>query len=103
MECSEEKKMKLTTFLLQGSAEDWWTLHAARVRALFRGRSSEKRFKISSTPCSFYNAKMNEFISLVQCDMTVAKYEKKFTELVKYALTFVTDEKDKCKRFEDSL
>ena len=37
----------------------------------------------------FYEAKSNEFMSLVQGNMSVAEYEKKFTELAKYVLAFV--------------
>ena len=32
-----------------------------------------------------------------------AEYEKKFTELARYALALVTEEVDKCKRFEEGL
>lgn len=42
-------------------------------------------------------------MNLVQDDMTIAEYEKKFTKLSKYALAFVIDETDKCKRFKDGL
>lgn len=42
-------------------------------------------------------------MNLVQGDMTVVEYEKWFTELAKYALAFVVDEADKCKRFEEDL
>ena len=35
--------------------------------------------------------------------MSVAEYERKFTELAKYALAIVTEEADKCKRFEEGL
>ena len=41
-------------------------------------------------------------MNLVQEDMTIAEYEKKFNELAKYAIAFVIDETDKCNRFEDS-
>ena len=35
--------------------------------------------------------------------MTLAEYEKKFTELAKYALAFMGDEVDKCRHFVASL
>jgi len=35
--------------------------------------------------------------------MTVAEYEKKYTELSKYATTVIADETDQCKRFEEGL
>ncbi|KAA0035369.1 zf-CCHC domain-containing protein [Cucumis melo var. makuwa] len=39
----------------------------------------------------------------MQVEMTVAKYEKRFTELVKYGLMMVAKEKDRCRRFERGL
>ncbi|KAA0062038.1 hypothetical protein E6C27_scaffold89G003760 [Cucumis melo var. makuwa] len=42
-------------------------------------------------------------MNLVKGELTVAGYEKQFTELAKYALAFVVDETDKCKRFEEGL
>lgn len=42
-------------------------------------------------------------MSLVQGDMTVVEYEKLFTKFAKYALAFVINGSDKCKRFEEGL
>ena len=39
----------------------------------------KKAFKKMSYPHSLYDAKRNVFMSLVQGDMTVAEYEKRFT------------------------
>lgn len=39
--------------------------------------------------------KRNEFISLVQGNKIVAKYEEQFTDLANYALTFTVDETNK--------
>ncbi|KAA0031989.1 putative Retrotransposon protein [Cucumis melo var. makuwa] len=66
-------QVKLAMFLLPEGAKHWWTLHAARV-----GKK-------------------------VQGDMAIIEYEKRFIELAKYALVFVTDEVDKCKRFEEGM
>lgn len=35
--------------------------------------------------------------------MIIIEYEKKFTELARYAIAYVMDEKDKCKLFEGVL
>lgn len=40
---------------------------------------------------------------LIQGNLTVSKYKKRYTELAKYALDFVTNETDKCKQFEEGL
>ncbi|KAA0054739.1 uncharacterized protein E6C27_scaffold437G00090 [Cucumis melo var. makuwa] len=78
--CPKARKVKLATFLLEGNAKDWWILFEAKAR--------EKR---------------RELLSLEQSDKTVAMYEKKFTQLVKYAITFILDEEGKCKRFKEYL
>ena len=35
--------------------------------------------------------------------MTIAKYEKKFTKLTKYSISFIMDEEEKYKHFEKGL
>ncbi|KAA0025338.1 uncharacterized protein E5676_scaffold718G00190 [Cucumis melo var. makuwa] len=42
-------------------------------------------------------------MSLIQGDMTIVEYEKRFTELAKYALALVIDETDKYERFQNGL
>lgn len=54
-------------------------------------------------PRSFCDTKMNEFLRLVQGSMYVAEYEKRYTELAKYAMTIIADETHRCKRFEEGL
>lgn len=38
-------------------------------------------------------------MNLIQGDMSIDEYEKSFIKQAKYALAFVLDEADKCKRF----
>ncbi|KAA0025975.1 uncharacterized protein E6C27_scaffold34G002910 [Cucumis melo var. makuwa] len=105
IECSEEKKVKLATFLLQSSAKDWWTFHAARVGGTkyVMWEEFRKALRDKFYPCSFCDEKRKKFMSLLQGDMTVIEYEKIFTELAKYTLDFVIDEVDKCKQFGEGL
>ncbi|TYK26890.1 uncharacterized protein E5676_scaffold7319G00040 [Cucumis melo var. makuwa] len=62
-----------------------------------------KAFQNKFYPRSFCDAKRNEFMSLVQSNITMTKYEKKFTELAKYTLALVIDVTDKCMRIERCL
>lgn len=98
-------KVKLATFLLQDSIEDWWILYMARAgRVSFvTWKKFRKEFKDKFYPRFFCDAKRKEFMNLVQGEMTDAKSEKRFIELVKYALAFVIDEADKFKWFEEAL
>ncbi|KAL2467161.1 Gag protease polyprotein-like protein [Abeliophyllum distichum] len=52
---------------------------------------------------SYKDTKQDEFLKLVQGSSTVAEYQKKFIELSKYAQVLVSNEIDKCRRFEDRL
>ncbi|KAA0025962.1 uncharacterized protein E6C27_scaffold34G002770 [Cucumis melo var. makuwa] len=62
-----------------------------------------KAFQNKFYPRSFCDAKRNEFMSLVQSDITLTKYEKKFTERAKYTLALVIGVTDKCMRIERCL
>ncbi|CAA3011863.1 Hypothetical predicted protein [Olea europaea subsp. europaea] len=105
MGCSEEKKLRLATFLLKGVAADWWVAFRSRYHeasgitwAIFRDAFFETYY-----PLSYKNAKQNEFLRLTQGSMTVSEYHTKFVELSKYALVLVNEENDKCRRFEENL
>ncbi|KAL0553697.1 hypothetical protein IC582_007600 [Cucumis melo] len=63
----------------------------------------KKAFFDKFYPRSFRDAKHNEFVRLTQGTMTVAEYEKKYTELSKYATRVIVDEGERCKRFEEGL
>ncbi|KAA0035464.1 A-kinase anchor protein 12 [Cucumis melo var. makuwa] len=57
MDCHEERKVKLATFLLQDSTEDWWVLHTTRAgkEGLITWEEFKKAFKNK-----FY---LSEFVS----------------------------------------
>ncbi|KAA0056483.1 reverse transcriptase [Cucumis melo var. makuwa] len=87
MNCPEERKVRLTTFLLQKEGEGWWKSILARrsdARALnwqtFRGIFEDKYY--ASTYCE---AKRDEFLGLKQGSLSVAEYERKYTKLSRYA------------------
>ncbi|KAA0060066.1 DNA/RNA polymerases superfamily protein [Cucumis melo var. makuwa] len=105
MNCPEERKVRLATFLLQKEAEGWWKSILARrsdARALdwqtFRGIFEDKYY-----PSTYCEAKRNEFLGLKQGSLSVAEYERKYTELSRYADVIVASESDRCRRFERGL
>ncbi|KAA0049993.1 putative polyprotein [Cucumis melo var. makuwa] len=86
MNCPEEKKVRLATFLLQKEAEGWWKSILARrsdARALdwqtFRDTFEDKYY-----PSTYYKTKRDEFLGLKQGSLSVAEYERKSTELSWY-------------------
>ncbi|KAA0046243.1 DNA/RNA polymerases superfamily protein [Cucumis melo var. makuwa] len=105
MNCPEEQKVRLATFLLQKEAKGWWKSILARhsdARTLdwqmFRGIFEDKYY--SNTYCE---AKRDEFLGLKQGSLLVAEYERKYTKLSWYADVIVASESDKCRRFERGL
>ncbi|KAA0042134.1 DNA/RNA polymerases superfamily protein [Cucumis melo var. makuwa] len=105
MNCPEERKVRLATFLLQKEAEGWWKSILARrsdARALdwqtFRGIFEDKYY-----PSTYCEAKRDEFLGLKQGSLSVAEYERKYTELSRYADVIVASESDRCRRFERGL
>ncbi|KAA0060864.1 retrotransposon protein, putative, Ty3-gypsy sub-class [Cucumis melo var. makuwa] len=105
MNCLEERKVRLATFLLQKEAEGWWKSILARhsdARALdwqtFRGIFEDKYY-----PSTYCEAKRDEFLGLKQGSLSVAEYERKYTELSRYIDVIVASESDRCRRFERGL
>ncbi|KAA0044257.1 Gag protease polyprotein-like protein [Cucumis melo var. makuwa] len=105
MNCPEERKVRLATFLLQKEAEGWWKSILARrsdARALdwqtFRGIFEDKYY-----PSTYCEAKRDEFMGLKQGSLSVAEYERKYTELSRYADVIVASESNRCQRFERGL
>ncbi|TYK11035.1 DNA/RNA polymerases superfamily protein [Cucumis melo var. makuwa] len=105
MNCPEERKVRLATFLLQKEVEERWKSILARrsdARALdwqtFRGIFEDKYY-----PCTYCEAKRDEFLGLKQGSLSVAEYERKNTDLSRYADVIVAFESDRCRRFERGL
>ncbi|KAA0039476.1 uncharacterized protein E6C27_scaffold64G002900 [Cucumis melo var. makuwa] len=103
--CPEDRKVELAAFLLQNGAEDWWRMEESRRRTTgdISWDEFKKAFFDKFYPRSFRDAKRNEFLRLTQGSMTVAEYEKKYTELSKYATRVIEDEVERYKRFEEGL
>ncbi|KAL0548783.1 hypothetical protein IC582_013255 [Cucumis melo] len=105
MNCLEERKVRLATFLLQKEAKGWWKSILARrsdARALdwqtFRGIFEDKYY-----PSTYCEAKRDEFLGLKQGSLSVGEYERKYTELSRYADVIIASESDRCRRFERGL
>ncbi|KAA0060484.1 Gag protease polyprotein-like protein [Cucumis melo var. makuwa] len=103
--CPEDRKVELAAFLLQNGAEDWWRMEESRRRTTgdISWNEFKKAFFDKFYPRSFRDAKRNEFLRLTQGSMTIAEYEKKYTELSMYATRVIEDEVERCKRFEEGL
>ncbi|TYK27372.1 uncharacterized protein E5676_scaffold325G00500 [Cucumis melo var. makuwa] len=54
-------------------------------------------------PTTYCEAKRDEFLELKQGLLSVAEYERKYTELLQYAEMIVASESDRCRRFKRGL
>ncbi|TYK11835.1 uncharacterized protein E5676_scaffold152G00520 [Cucumis melo var. makuwa] len=99
MSCPQKRKVRLATFLLQKEAEGWWkSIIVKRNDACtldwqtFRGIFEEKYY-----PTTYCEAKRDEFLELKQGSLSVAEYERKYTELSRYAKVIVASKSDRCR------
>ena len=51
----------------------------------------------------YRDSKWKQFLNLKQMNLSVAEYEKEFSNLSKYALELVLTEAFRCRQFEDGL
>ena len=96
--CTDEEKVSLATYQLQGTADDWWKATRGRVFpdgmrpnwAAFCAAFNGKYFSEAAQ-----ERKMEEFIRLRQGSLTVDQYEGEFARLSKFARRLIEDPWDK--------
>ncbi|KAK1258216.1 hypothetical protein QJS04_geneDACA021682 [Acorus gramineus] len=106
MLCTDRQRVSLATFMLKGSAADWWATRSVDIPegveqltwAGFRRYFLEEYF-----PFSTRQIVMQEFEQLTQGSMSVADYSTRFTRLSRFAPALVMDEETRCRRFELGL
>ncbi|XP_074336703.1 uncharacterized protein LOC141673873 [Apium graveolens] len=92
---TDEQKVNLASYQLQGSAYDWWLMEKRRVENNEEEASGAYTWTV--------RAKLErDFIRLEQGEkQTVSKYEAEFARLAKYVPTLVADEISRARRFEE--
>ncbi|KAA0040646.1 DNA/RNA polymerases superfamily protein [Cucumis melo var. makuwa] len=106
-----ERLKKLGATVFEGSIdpadlENWLNMlekcfdvmNCPEERKTFRGIFEDKYY-----PSTYCEAKRDEFLGLKQGSLSVAEYERKYTELSRYANVIVASESDRCRRFERGL
>ncbi|XP_028057446.1 uncharacterized protein LOC114261374 [Camellia sinensis] len=100
--CSEVQKVLLAIYTLKDKARRWWLLvrnnNGDMTWAQFNEIFYNKYF-----PKCFRDRKVSEFQELKQDRMSVAEYEAKFTELVRFAPHMVDTDYKKARKFEGGL
>lgn len=106
LRCSEEDKVTLAVYQLQGNASTWW--EATEGRVFLEGMVPEWDAFVKAFYAKYFSKcaqeqKMAEFECLRQNQMTVDQYETKFAELSKYAPRLIKDPLDRARMFRDGL
>ncbi|XP_058207681.1 uncharacterized protein LOC131320822 [Rhododendron vialii] len=102
MECSEEEKVKLATFMFTDEAYRWW-LTIKESEPNMKWDRFKEVFNTMYFPPSVKEQMIAEFLNLQQGNMTVTEYAAKFTRLSRFA-TYVVDTEDrKARKFEGGL
>ncbi|GAU45204.1 hypothetical protein TSUD_139090 [Trifolium subterraneum] len=108
MECANENKLALGTYVLREEANQWWK--NAKLRLGDRGvvitwEMFKREFFNKYFPADVKNKKVVEFMKLEQGNMLVAEYAAKFESLFAFSPHYNTPEaeNDKCVKFESGL
>ncbi|MQL77941.1 hypothetical protein Taro_010360 [Colocasia esculenta] len=101
--CTEDDKVTLATYMLQERVDVWWS---SLLRTRFEDGAMEiawdefvRLFRAKFVQEHIQDKMEQEFLSLTQGSMTMLEYEAKFFELSKYAPHIVADERRKAKKF----
>ncbi|GAU42645.1 hypothetical protein TSUD_398500, partial [Trifolium subterraneum] len=108
MECANENKLALGTYMLREEANQWWK--NAKLKLGDRGvvitwEMFKREFFNKYFPADVKNKKVVEFMKLEQGNMSVAEYAAKFESLCAFSPHYNTPEaeNDKCVKFESGL
>ena len=111
----ENERVDLVTFMFKGEALHWWeaterllTMPVPEIEPprlqLLTWACFIKAFEEQYHPESYKFEKEQEFLSYVKGkDTNVAEYERKFTELSRYATKLIPDDETRCRRFKNGL
>ena len=105
VKCPPKQMAKCAVSLLQGASYDWWKL-VLRNPLLPNPISWDlfiQEFQTNYVTDDHKETKWKQFLNMKQGNLIVAKYEKEFSRLSKYAPEPVVTKTFRCKQFEDSL
>ena len=104
MGCSEHQKIILAAFKLESDTNEWWK--AAKKSCNGKETNITWTFfkrEFINIPDRIKAQKKREFETLVQGNMTAAKYALKFTELSHFVETLVVTRGERLERFVNGL
>ena len=105
MLCTEEQKLRIAAYMLEGRGLEWWTSIRNRQQpgVELRWEDFKREYNLQFYPSVYRDQKRREFLALTQGSLSVMEYEAAFTALSRYATILVADEGEKCRLFQDGL
>ena len=103
--CPLDQRVSRAVSLLQSEAYDWWklALRSPRIPNPMTWEFFVQEFKAKYVTEMYRESKWKQFLNLKQRNLSVAKYEKEFSHLSKYAPELVLTEAFRCRQFENGL
>ena len=103
--CPPDQRVTCAIYLLQGSAYDWWklVLRSPRLPDPISWEFFVQEFRVKYVSDMYRETNWKQFLNLKQRNLSVAKYEKEFSHLSKYAPESVLTKAFRCRQFKDGL
>ena len=79
MDCTDEQRVLFSSFLMENRAKDWWDAVERRYPDGITWNQIQREFTDRFFPQSHKDSKIEEFFILEQKNMSVSKYEKRFS------------------------
>ena len=104
MGVAEDLKVSLAIYLFDGETEHWWeSVKRKRDTDALTWREFDQIFQDKYFSESVRDRIKVDFLALRQGNTTVVEYERRFNELSRYAMEFISTEANRAKRFEQGL
>ena len=99
--CPHDQRVTCAISLLQGNAYDWWklVLRTLRLPNPISWEFFVQEFRAKYVSNMYRETKWKQFLNLKQRNLSVAEYEKEFSQLSKYALESILTEAFWCRQF----
>ena len=103
--CPPDQRTSCAVSLLQGEAYDWWklVLKSPGIPNPMTWEFFVQEFRAKYVTYMYREPKWKQFPNMKQRNLSVAEYEKEFSNLSKYAPEAVLTEAFRCRQFEDGL
>lgn len=105
--CSDAQRVSCAIFQLVEDADHWWESHSKTMSQDQQTNLTWDEFQQTVIqkyiPSSYRDRKETEFLRLRQGNMTVVEYDRKFSQLSRYASHLVDTDAKKAQRFENGL